>query len=359
MVRNTIAVTALLLSAIIVAVGLELSTTPPTGTEQLVCLPSGTMHVLCSLEVDLPAGETQLAFDYAAENVEPSTVRLVPLFADPSVTVSTCYRRPDAAGKLFWAVTATRPATGHFRIWYVPSGIAVRLSYALHRAGEATAELRASVTTANAAKRPLEGVSVRLATGLSYQASVAPGTEATQDLFVLRDLPLRTAVVYDEAAYGKQAMSVWTMRHPERAQPLAPGPVAVFDGAEPGSALLGRATMPLTPAGAELRLPVRPLPEYQITGGLVESAQQNAKTDVHHKLALSDTLESYEYAFFNRSARPMDLAFRVHADGDWTVEDSSTEYERVDATTVEWRICAPPAQGSALSYSLLKRNIVP
>ena len=66
----------------------------------------------------------------------------------------------------------------------------------------------------------------------------------------------------------------------------------------------------------------------QITGGLVESAQQNAKTDVHHKLALSDTLETYEYAFFNRSARPMDLAFRVHADGDWTVETL------VDADTI-------------------------
>ncbi|HCU37344.1 MAG TPA: hypothetical protein DGT21_18500 [Armatimonadetes bacterium] len=359
MLRIAIVVTALVFVCTLQAVALELSTPLSQGAEQLICMPSGAMHAIRSMQVDLPAGETELAFDYAAEGLDAASVRLIPVSPPSGMVISARHQRPDAAGRLFWAVNVPRTTTAHFRVWYVPKGIGVRPTYSLHRAGEARAELRMSVTTSNGGKEPLEGLLVRLASGLSYQASVPAGSEATQELFVLRDLPLSTSVIYDEAAYGKQPMAIWTVQCPSRAQPLVSGPIGVFDGAAPGSALLGRATLPFTPAGAEAELPVRPVPEYQVTGGLLESVQQNARTDVYGKLALSDTLDSYECTFFNRSADPMELVFRVHAEGDWTIERSSADYSRVDATTAEWRVAAGPAQATTLTYSILKRSIIP
>ncbi len=359
MLRNAIVVTALLFAIPLLAVAFELGTAPSEGTEQLICMPSGAMHAIRSMQVDLPAGETELAFDYAAEGVDAVSVRLLPVAAPPAMSISARYQRPDGAGRLFWSVSVPRPTSAHFRIWYIPKGVTVKPSYSLHRVGETSAELRMSVTTSNGCKEPLQGLLVRLASGLSYQANVPAGSEATQELFVLRDLPLTSVVVYDEAAYGKQPMATWTVRCPSEAQPLVSGPLTVFDGTAPGSALLGRATLPFTPAGAEAEVPVRPVPEYQVTGGMLESVQQNAKTDVYGKLALSDTLESYEYTFFNRSAEPMELVFRVHSDGDWTIDEASAECLRVDATTAEWRVSAAPAQATTLSYSILKRSIVP
>jgi len=202
-------------------------------------------------------------------------------------------------------------------------------------------------------------VSVRLPSGDSFVTTLSPATSVRQDLFDINEISYAGCYVYDEKTYGKQVMYVIEFTMPQGGRSLLAGPISFYSAEAGIGKMLGATSVPYSPAGSVIELPAHTLPDISVSGGMTASEQQSVKVDVYKKLALYNLREEYEHAFFNRGPREAELIFRAHYEGDWQVQNSSIEHERIGADTVEFSISLPRGQEVTLSYTILKKNLVP
>ncbi len=339
------------------AMALEVTSVAAIDSPRLVVMPSGRMYLLREAEVELPAGESEFSFDYAANGLdEPGVVLRV---ASPSddVSITGRYRRPDIPGKVFWQLSSTKPQAATLRLRCTPKGLSMTVAYEAIL-GERM-DLRAYVTVVNGGKMDMEATTVRLPSGDRFTANVSAGTTVTQDLLTITEIPYTEQYVYDAAAHGKEVARIIEFTSPLPRPGLPAGPISFYAG-EPGtSTVLGGASIPFVPGGTPVKLAVRKLPDIIVTGGMTETVQQSIKTDVYKKLAFFDQQENYEYQLRNGSGRDINLVFRAHCDGDWKILESSQEYARTDATTVEWHLSIAAGEELTLGYKLLKSRLTP
>ncbi len=356
--RVGLAVLCLVLT-VTVAVGLEVCSVPPMSPPELVVMPSGKIYLYQKAELELRPGETELALD-DADGLDEQSLRLRVLEPTAGVSIIERYRRPDAPGKLFWKLRSTEKQTAALQFRYCPKSLTITVSYeAQLHPDERLMDLRGRVTTKYAGETEMKAVSIRLPSGDSFVTTLTPATSVRQDLFDTRGIIYAGCCVYDEKTYGKQVMYVIEFTTPQGGRSLPGGPV-VFYSAQGGlGKMLGAAAMPYSSAGSMIELPAYTLPNISVSGGMTDSEQQSVKVDVYKKLALYNLREEYEYTFFNRGPRETKLIFRAHYAGDWQVQDSSHEHERIDADTVEFSVSLPRGQEVALNYTVLNKNIVP
>ena len=339
------------------AIALEVTSVAPIDTPQLVVMPSGRTYLLREAEVQLPAGESEFSFDYAANGLDEQGVELRVESPSRDVTITGRYRRPDVAGKVFWQLSSTKPQAATLRLRCTPKGLSMTVAYeAIVRE---RMDLRAYVSVVNDGKMDMETVTVRLPSGDRFAAKLSAGTTVTQDLLAITEIPYTQQYVYDEAAHGTQAARIIEFTSPLPRPGLPAGSISFYAGEPGASTVLGRASIPFLPGGTPVKLTVQKLPDIIVTGGMTETVQQSIKTDVYKKLAFFDQQDDYDYQLRNRSGRDIELLFRAHCDGDWRIQESSHDHVRTDATTVEWCLRLPANEELTLSYKLVKSKLTP
>ncbi len=348
----------LLLLGVTTAVGLEICSVPPLSSAELVVMPSGKIYLYQKAELELPAGETELALDVAG--ADEQTLRLRVLEPTGGVTITEQYRRLDAAGKLFWRIRSAEKQTTVLQLRYCPQNLSISVSYeAQLHPDRSRMDLQGRVTTKYTGETEMKEVSVSLPSGDRFVTTLIPNTAVGQDLFATRDLSYTGGYVYDEKSYGKRAMYVIEFAMPPNGRSLLAGPIAFYSAEAGLGKMIGAATVPYSPLHKRIELAAYPLPDISVSGGLTDGEQQSVKVDVYKKLALYNLREAYEYACFNRGGRDLELVFRAHYAGDWQVQKSSHNHQRLDAETVEFSLSLPRGQEVTLSYTILQKNIIP
>ncbi|MFO7946457.1 MAG: hypothetical protein R6V19_06570 [Armatimonadota bacterium] len=325
---------------------------------RLVLMPSGNSYMVTDFDIQLPAGTSELAYDFSAFDVDEENVRLR-LISPDDATIGERYRSPQKPGTVCWTIESPRAQQGTVQLRYVPSGLDISFSYdAKLRTDDGHLQLNAHVTVKNDSAHDYRSLQIRTATGDRFAVSLDSGASITRKLGACDPAQYQSEFVYDTKRYGDHVTQVISFVPVERTS-LSPGSIRFVIDADGLQQVLGTAQLPYVRRGEEVTLSVRKCTAVAVSGGLEKSEQKSVRTDVYKKLALYDQQEQSKFELYNNGSDDIILRFYVHHEGDWELKDCSHEFSREDAEVAVFRVPIGAGDKTVLKYTVVTHNLTP
>lgn len=183
---------------------------------------------------------------------------------------------------------------------------------------------------------------------LEGPATLRNNQEKQISLFSVDSVPVEKELIYD-SALGERVRIYLTLENSNvtgLGMPLPAGIVRVYK-TDPSGGLqfLGEDRIQHIPQGEELRIS---------TGSAFDLTVSRNQTDYRR---ISDNVErvSYEIEINNSRPEPQAVTVVEHLYGEWEILESSDEYEKTDAFTIEFRVTVPANGTKTVSYTVERR----
>ncbi len=303
---------------------------------------------------------------------------------------------PDASGlstkpTLVWQLYSPVSGTRELLTSYLTGGMSWNADYALKsNADETKADIRGWVNIDNQAGIDFEAASMKLVSGeINRVSAPQPVYEAMEEelvaedaavespfteegffeyhlytlekpvtlknnqekqisLFTAYSVPIKKELIYDSFS-GDRVRVFLTLQNSEENGPGMPLPAGVFRTYKTDSAgdlqFLGEDRIEHTPENGEIRAAV---------GTSFDVTASRTETDYER---VSDNAErvSYEIELTNSKAQAQAVTVVEQLFGQWEILESSDEYEKIDAFTVEFRVTVPAKGAKTVSYRVERR----
>ena len=167
-------------------------------------------------------------------------------------------------------------------------------------------------------------------------------------LFTADSVPIKKELIYDSFS-GDRVRVFLTLQNSEENGPGMPLPAGVFRTYKTDSAgdlqFLGEDRIEHTPENGEIRAAV---------GTSFDVTATRTETDYER---VSDNVErvSYEIELTNSKAQAQAVTVVEQLFGQWEILESSDEYEKIDAFTIEFRVTVPAKGAKTVSYRVERR----
>jgi hypothetical protein len=290
---------------------------------------------------------------------------------------------------LIWQIYSPVSGTREFLISYLTSGISWETNYVLISNLENTeADIRGWVNIDNRAGMTYESAVLKLVSGQINRVSqpVIPRTEekavageaVSQTSFVEEPLfeyhlytlenpatlennqakqisllsansvPIEKKLIYDSSV-SEKVRAYLTLRNSNESglgMPLPKGVVRIYSADSSGELqFLGEDRIKHTPEAGELRVTV---------GSAFDLTARRNETDYQR---ISDKVErvTYQIELNNSKSEAQAVTVVEHLFGQWDILESSDRYEKIDASTIEFRVMAPAKGTKLVSYTVERR----
>ncbi|HWQ48343.1 MAG TPA: DUF4139 domain-containing protein, partial [Methanosarcina sp.] len=290
---------------------------------------------------------------------------------------------------LIWQIYSPVSGTRELLISYLTGDINWEAVYVLMSNAENTeADLRGWVNIDNRAGMTFENAGVKLISGQIKRVSqpVTPRTEekavaneaVSQTPFVEEPLfeyhlytlenpatlennqakqisllsadsvPIEKKLIYD-SSMNEKVLTYLTLNNSNESglgMPLPAGIIRVYSADSSGGLqFLGEDRIKHTPEARELRVTV---------GSAFDLTARRNETDYQR---ISDNVErvTYQIELNNRKTQAQEVTVVEHLFGQWEILDSSDSYEKIDASTIEFKVIAPEKGTKSISYTVERR----
>lgn len=291
---------------------------------------------------------------------------------------------------LIWQIYSPVSGTRELMISYLTGGINWEAAYVLMSNAENTrADLRGWINIDNRAGMTFEKADLKLVSGQINRAS-KPATPRTEEkavanevaasqapfteeglfeyhLYTLKNpatlknnqakqisllsansVPLEKKLIYDSSLNDK-VLAYFTFKNSNESglgMPLPKGIVRIYSiDSSGGLQFLGEDRIKHTPEAGELRVAV---------GSAFDLTARRNETDYQR---ISDKVERVTSQIELNNSKSEDQAVTVveHLFGEWEILESSENYEKIDAFTIEFRVMVPAKGTKPISYTVERR----
>lgn len=165
-------------------------------------------------------------------------------------------------------------------------------------------------------------------------------------------VPVQKELVFDSWK-GDKVQIVLNMQNSEAAglgTPLPAGNVRVYQPDSEGQLqFLGEDRIEHTPKGEKIKLTVGNA--FDVVGKRTQTGYEQVSNTVQRT--------SYKIELNNSKSVAQDVTDVEHFYGDWEIIDSSDKYEKIDASTAEFRVSVPPNGTKIITYTVEYRIAAP
>lgn len=290
---------------------------------------------------------------------------------------------------LIWQIYSPVSGTRKLMISYLTGGISWKATYVLMSNAENTeADLRGWVNIDNRAGMPFENAVLKLVSGqinrvsqpviLRTEEKAVAGEAVSQmpfseealfeyHLYTLENpatlknnqakqislmsadsVPIEKRLIYD-SSLNKKVLAYLTLKNSKESglgMPLPAGVIRVYSiDSSGGLQFLGEDRIKHTPEAGELRVAVGSA--FDLTARRNESNYQR----------ISDKVErvTYQIELNNSKTEVQAVTVVEHSFGQWEILKSSDSYEKIDASTIEFRVTVPAKDTKLVSYTVERR----
>lgn len=293
---------------------------------------------------------------------------------------------------LVWQIYSPNPGERDLIISYLISGISWRADYILKiSANNTKGDIRSWVSIDNKAGKTFENAKLKLVAGeihrvsdtgsVLYHKSAEKSLVSTEafsetpifeyhlyslkepttlinnqekqiSLFSANSLPIQRELVFDSWKSDKVQV-VLTMENSETqglGKPIPKGIVRVYQPDSEGQfQFLGEDQIDNTPIGEKIKVTVGN--SFDIIGKRTQTSYEQVSNNVERT--------SYSIELNNSKSESQDVKVVEHLSGNWEIIQSSDEYEKIDAFTVEFRVTVPANSTKTISYTVESSSTPP
>jgi hypothetical protein len=321
----------------------------------------------------LQKGLNQVDFSWKGVSIDPDSIRLIVLSNPEKVNLLSVSYPPNEAA-LVWEIASVDASEVTVRISYLLSFIDRLTTYkAVADKGETNVNLKTFLVLRNFSGEDFDNPSVLLGSGQSSEESISH-EETKQLLFLERDgVPIEKIWTFDAAKLPWDPEKIDTnvgipvtyrIKNVTTAGlgqfALSEGKIRVFqeDGYE-STIFLGEDATTVVPVGEDMDVYIGDSRDIVVTQRKMRDAQINIRRNKKNRVVLYDTDEVIKATIENFKDRPAKLTMIQHIPGQWDMEESTLQYKRKDASTLEFEIALPGHGKAELSMHFHRRNVRP
>ena len=321
----------------------------------------------------LQKGRNQVDFSWKGVSIDADSIRLTILSNPHQVSLFSVSYPPNEAA-LVWEIASAEASEVTVRIGYLLSFIDRLTTYkAVADKKETKVNLKSFLVLRNFSGEDFENASVLLGSGRSSEDSISH-EETKQLLFLDRDgVPIEKIWTFDAAKlpWDPEKIDInvgipVTYRIKNAATAglgrfsLSEGKVRVFqeDGYE-STIFLGEDATKVVPVGEDIDVYIGDSRDIVVTQRKMRDERINVRRNKKNRIVLYDTNEVIKATIENFKDRPARLTMIQHIPGQWDMEESTLQYKRKDASTLEFEIALPGHGKTELSMHFHRRNVRP
>jgi len=321
----------------------------------------------------LQKGLNQVDFSWKGVSIDADSIRLTALSNPDTVSLLSVSYPPNEAA-LVWEISSVDASEVTVRISYLLSYIDRLTTYkAVADKEETKLNLKSFLVLRNFSGEDFDNASVLLGSGQSSEESITH-EETKQLLFLDRDgVPIEKIWTFDAAKLPWDPEKLDTnvgipVTYRIKNAPtaglglfaLSEGKVRVFqeDGYE-STIFLGEDTTRVVPVAEDMDVYIGDSRDIVVTQRKMRDERINVRRNKKNRVVLYDTDEVIRATIENFKDRPAKLTMIQHIPGQWDMEESTLQYRRKDASTLEFEIALPGHGKTELSMHFHRRNVRP
>jgi hypothetical protein len=321
----------------------------------------------------LQKGLNHVDFSWKGVSIDPDSIRLTVLTTPDMVNLLSVSYPPNEAA-LVWEISSVDASEVAVRISYLLSFIDRLTTYkAVADKGETKVNLKSFLVLRNFSGEDFDKASVLLGSGQSSEESI-DHEETKQLLFLEKDgVPIEKIWTFDAAKLPWDPEKIdtnvgipVTYRIKNAATAglvefaLSEGKVRVFQEDGYGSTIfLGEDTTEVVPIGEDVDVYIGDSRDIVVTQRKMREERINIRRNKKNRVVLYDTDELIKATIENFKDRPAKLTMIQHIPGQWDMEESTLQYKRKDASTLEFEIALAGHGKTELSMHFHRRNVRP
>ena len=321
----------------------------------------------------LQKGLNQVDFSWKGVSIDADSIRLTVLSNPDTVSLLSVSYPPNEAA-LVWEISSVDASEVTVRISYLLSFIDRLTTYkAVADKKETKVNLKNFLVLRNFSGEDFDNASVLLGSGQSSEESISH-EETKQLLFLDRDgVPIEKIWIFDAGKLPWDPEKIDTnvgipvtyrIKNATTAGlgqfALSEGKVRVFQEDGYGSTIfLGEDATTVVPVGEDMDVYIGDSRDIVITQRKMRDVQINIRRNKKNQVVLYDTDEVIKATIENFKDRPAKLTMIQHIPGQWDMEESTLQYKRKDASTLEFEIALQGHGKTGLSIHFHRRNVRP
>jgi hypothetical protein len=321
----------------------------------------------------LQKGLNQVDFSWKGVSIDADSIRLTVLTTPDKVNLLSVSYPPNEAA-LVWEISSVDASEVTVRISYLLSFIDRLTTYkAVADKGETKVNLKSFLVLRNFSGEDFDHPSVLLGSGQSSEESISH-EETKQLLFLDRDgVPIEKIWTFDAAKLPWDPEKIDTnvgipvtyrIKNVTTAGlgqfALSEGKIRVFqeDGYE-STIFLGEDATTVVPVGEDMDVYIGDSRDIVVTQRKMRDERINVRRNKKNRVVLYDTDEVIKATIENFKDRPAKLTMIQHIPGQWDMEESTLQFKRKDASTLELEIALLAHGKTELSMHFHRRNVRP
>jgi hypothetical protein len=347
---------------LLLAALLALGTNVSLARVKLVALPERA-RVVVSLDnpdktlveeersIPLQKGVNQVDFSWSGVNIDTASIQ-IRMLDHPAEVLALNTSYPPNENALIWSVASPEPREERVRISYLLDGLTREIFY------QATTEPDETALTLRSYLRLGYGTEFKKST--AHEEVLELLSEKTPGLPVKKLLTWDSAQLPWDPEYQKNTIGLplsYVIKNDKDSKlgvhTLAPGKARIFlktkdQPQEPGQpvtegvAFIGEDWVTLTPVDREARLSIGQGRDVKVTQRQLKNDRTNLRRNNSNQVVLWDTEETYKIEVENFKKTAANLVVVEHFPGYWKVIESSREYQKKNAFTLEYPLVLPP-----------------
>ncbi len=305
----------------------------------------------------LQKGVNQVDFSWRGVNIDPSSIQ-VRLLGHPETVLVLNTSYPPNENALIWEISSPAAQEERIRISYLLNGLGRDVVYkAVAESDEKALALRNYLRLRNDSGEDLAAAELDIGYGTAFTRSVENGeivellSEQINGVAIKKILTWDAALQPWDPEYQKQTIGLplsYEIRNDKASQlgehTLLPGKARIFikTGAQgEGVAFTGEDWAQLTPVDRDLKLYIGQSRDVKVTQRKTRDDKTNLRRNTNNNVVLWDTDEIIKIEIENFKKEEVALVIVEHIPGYWKMVESTHEFKRKDAFTIEYHLTLP------------------
>jgi len=343
------------------------------GRDSVILEMSHPQNTLVEEERILPLqkGRNEIDFSWNGVAIDSDSIRIRMLsHSDEVVLLSVSY--PPNENALVWTLHSKGAWEERVRISYILYNIDRLVTYkAVANKEESQADFSSFLVVRNFSGETFDEAEIQLSQGEGLTSRVEHEETQKTLLFEKEGVPVKKTFTFDARTLpwdptevdGNVGIPVhYVIENAESSSlgvhALSDGKARIFQDDGHGSTIfLGEDNASFVPVGEEMKLYIGDSRDVVVTQRKMKEEKINIRKNNSGGIVLHDTDELITVKVENFKEEPVDLTLVERVEGEWEMAETTAEYTKKDANTLEFLVKVPASDEKEFSFQYHRRNV--
>ncbi len=315
--------------------------------------------------IPLDQGRNKVTFSWQKAGVDGGSLDLVPVTHADEVSVLGIGFPPGSSNSVVWEVDSTVEAGVRFRVTYALNGLRWEPEYtAITDAAEQSLVFTGSAVIGNQSGEKFADCRVQLGVGQPMDQSFDLNETLKVPYLSVPALKVKKTYTWEQGQFGDSVAQHFVVLNDTASalgtEVLYGGKVRLFKRDAQGElAFIGEDVLPFLPINEDAKLYIGNARDIKVKRDQLRADQVNIRRDNGDNIAVYDLDEEFKIELENHKDEAVQVKLIEHISDYWEMQETSQEYGKTDARTIEFMVDLDPQQTKTVTYRVKRLNLQP